>query len=77
MEIELAILEATEDLLEETELLLGTELLVTAALEELLSELLTTELLLTELVVPQAATTPKGAGWLVQVEREIQLLLFS
>lgn len=69
--MELAKLEATEDLLEEMELLLGTELLVTVALEELLSELLT------ELVVPQAATTPKGAGWLVQVEREIQLLLFS
>lgn len=62
--------------------LLETIELLTELDDELLSELeLTgTELLLSELlleVTPQAATTPKGAGWLVQVEREIQLLLFS
>lgn len=30
-----------------------------------------------ELDKPQLPTTPKGDGWLVQVDVEIQLLLFS
>ncbi len=71
LEIELAVLEVIEDLLDEARLL-GAELLIGTELEELLAELL-----ITELVVPQAAITPNGAGWLVQVERAMQLLLFS
>lgn len=76
LEIELAELEVTDDLLDEARLL-GAELLIGAELEELLAELLVAELLTTELVVPQAATKPKGTGWLAQVERAMQLLLFS
>lgn len=56
------------------------ELEVTAMLLEVVGtlELLGRELLdgavLTELLPP---TIPNGAGWLAQVDREIQLLLFS
>lgn len=88
---ELATLEATELIelatLERTEL---TELTELATLErDELTELLTTELLmelelertlelLTRLEeVAQFDLTPNGAGWLLQVLREIQLLLFS
>ena len=49
-------------------------------LEELirLDELLLTELEPSEeLGIPQPVTRPKGAGWLLQVDWEIQLLLFS
>lgn len=71
LEIEL---ELNDDLLEATELLseLDDELL-----RELDERFAIELLLITELVVPQAATTPNGDGWLVQVEREMQLLLFS
>jgi len=66
----------TEDLLEEITLLLDEERI----LEELntLEELDRIELELNEeLDRPHEPTTPKGEGWLVQVDAEIQLLLFS
>jgi hypothetical protein len=78
LDTELATLElATEDLLDETELLFGLLIELDDELLMELEEMLVVTLLATELVVPQAATTPNGDGWLVHVEREIQLLLFS
>ena len=71
-ETELVTLEATE-LLELTTL----ELELERTLELLLTGV-ELALLLTKLdEVPQADLTPNGAGWLLQVLREIQLLLFS
>jgi len=71
---ELGVLER-EELIElgvlEREVLI--ELLLTLTLE-LERELETED---DTLETPQLAVTPNGAGWLVQVAREIQLLLFS
>ena len=67
--------ETTDELLEETMLLLDER-----TLEETteLDELDLTELELSdELEIPQPPTIPNGEGWLVQVATEIQLLLFS
>ena len=74
------VLEPTEEeteltTLEDTEL---TELLTELELERTLELETTLELLLTRLdEVAQLDFTPNGAGWLLQVLREIQLLLFS
>lgn len=68
--------EMTEDLLEETMLLLEEERTLEETTE--LDELDLTELELSdELEIPQPPTMPNGAGWLAQVATEIQLLLFS
>lgn len=66
-ELERELLDGTRDDELERELLDGTK---DDELERLL-ELNTLDEL------PQAAVTPKGEGWLVQVALDIQLLLFS
>lgn len=82
LDTELATLDATldtieDDLLDATELAieliteLATELLLELAIE-LTTELVTDELAVDE-VIPQADTTPKGAGCVLQVLRAIQL----
>ncbi len=68
--------ETTDELLEETMLLLDDERTLEETTE--LDELDLTELELSdELEIPQPPTIPNGEGWLVQVATEIQLLLFS
>ena len=67
--VELAVLDAMDEILVTTEL--EDELLV--ELEALPGAML----LDTELLVAQVPATPKGEGWLVQVLREMQLLPFS
>jgi hypothetical protein len=78
----LALLLEEATLLDETMLLLDEErtLEETTELEERteLDELDLIELELTAaLETPQPPTMPNGAGWLLQVATEIQLLLFS
>ena len=68
--------ETTDELLEETMLLLDDERTLEETTE--LDELDLTEFELSdELEIPQPPTIPHGEGWLVQVATEIQLLLFS
>jgi len=77
LDIELATLDAmADDLLDAAELAIE---LITELATELLFELaieLNTELA-TDEVVPQADTTPKGAGWVLQVLRAMQLFWSS
>ena len=68
--------ERTEELLEETILLLDEERILDEPNE--LDELLLIELeLIDELEAGHPPITPKGDGWPLQVATEIQLLLFS
>lgn len=83
-----AVLEPTEEEIElptlERDELIELEIELTTLERDELTTLLTeleraelTELLTRLEETPHAEVTPNGAGWLLQVLREIQLLLFS